>query len=101
MLKVFYVILLAIFVFISLIFRDLNQQEVLINYFFSELLVETAWLVIASFLSGIVFCSIFIGIEILKIKRKLKLQIRGEKKLSLEFQDFKRDRDADKDTGRL
>ena len=101
MLKVFYVILLAIFVFISLIFRDLNQQEVLINYFFSELLVETAWLVIASFLSGIVFCSIFIGIEILKIKRKLKLQIRSEKKLSLEFQDFKRDRDADKDTGRL
>ena len=101
MLKVFYVILLAIFVFISLIFRDLNQQEVLINYFFSEVLVETAWLVIASFLSGIVFCSIFIGIEILKIKRKLKLQIRREKKLSLEFQDFKRDRDADKDTGRL
>lgn len=101
MLKVFYVILLAIFVFISLIFRDLNQQEVLINYFFSELLVETAWLVIASFLSGIVFCSIFIGIEILKIKRKLKLQIRSEKKLSLEFQDFKRDRDADKDTDRL
>ncbi len=101
MLKVFYVILLAIFVFISLIFRDLNQQEILINYFFSEVLVETAWLVIASFLSGIVFCSIFIGIEILKIKRKLKLQIRSEKKLSLEFQDFKRDRDADKDTGRL
>ena len=101
MLKVFYVILLAIFVFISLIFRDLNQQEVLINYFFSEVLVETAWLVIASFLSGIVFCSIFIGIEFLKIKRKLKLQIRSEKKLSLEFQDFKRDRDADKDTGRL
>ena len=101
MLKVFYVILLAIFVFISLIFRDLNQQEVLINYFFSEVLVETAWLVIASFLSGIVFCSIFIGIEILKIKRKLKLQIRSEKKLSLEFQDFKRDRDADKYTGRL
>ena len=101
MLKVFYVILLAIFVFISLIFRDLNQQEVLISYFFSEVLVETAWLVIASFLSGIVFCSIFIGIEILKIKRKLKLQIRSEKKLSLEFQDFKRDRDADKDTGRL
>ena len=101
MLKVFYVILLAIFGFISLIFRDLNQQEVLINYFFSEVLVETAWLVIASFLSGIVFCSIFIGIEILKIKRKLKLQIRSEKKLSLEFQDFKRDRDADKDTGRL
>ena len=101
MLKVFYVILLAIFVFISLIFRDLNQHEVLINYFFSEVLVETAWLVIASFLSGIVFCSIFIGIEILKIKRKLKLQIRSEKKLSLEFQDFKRDRDADKDTGRL
>ena len=101
MLKVFYVILLAIFVFISLIFRDLNQQEVLINYFFSEVLVETAWLVIASFLFGIVFCSIFIGIEILKIKRKLKLQIRSEKKLSLEFQDFKRDRDADKDTGRL
>ena len=101
MLKVFYVILLAIFVFISLIFRDLNQQEVLINYFFSEVLVETAWLVIASFLSGIVFCSIFIGIEIFKIKRKLKLQIRSEKKLSREFQDFKRDRDADKDTGRL
>ena len=101
MLKVFYVILLAIFVFISLIFRDLNQQEILINYFFSEVLVETAWLVIASFLSGIVFCSIFIGIEILKIKRKLKLQIRTEKKLSREFQDFKRDRDADKDTGRL
>lgn len=101
MLKVFYVILLAIFVFISLIFRDLNQQEVLINYFFSEVLVETAWLVIASFLSGIVFCSILIGIEILKIKRKLKLQIRSEKKLSREFQDFKRDRDADKDTGRL
>lgn len=101
MLKVFYVILLAIFVFISLIFRDLNQQEILINYFFSEVLVETAWLVIASFLSGIVFCSIFIGIEIFKIKRKLKLQIRSEKKLSLEFQDFKRDRDADKDTGRL
>tara|TARA_B100001142_G_scaffold293658_1_gene313395 strand:- start:314 stop:619 length:306 start_codon:yes stop_codon:yes gene_type:complete len=101
MLKVFYFILLAIFVFISLIFRDLNQQEVLINYFFSEVLVETAWLVIASFLSGIVFCSIFIGIEILKIKRKLKLQIRTEKKLSREFQDFKRDRDADKYTGRL
>ena len=101
MLKVFYVILLAIFVFISLIFRDLNQQEVLISYFFSEVLVETAWLVIASFLSGIVFCSIFIGIEILKIKRKLKLQIRTEKKLSREFQDFKRDRDADKYTGRL
>ncbi len=101
MLKVFYVILLAIFVFISLIFRDLNQQEILINYFFSEVLVETAWLVIASFLSGIVFCSIFIGIEIFKIKRKLKLQIRSEKKLSREFQDFKRDRDADKDTGRL
>ena len=101
MLKVFYVILLAIFVFISLIFRDLNQQEILINYFFSEVLVETAWLVIASFLSGIVFCSIFIGIEILKIKRKLKLQIRTEKKLSREFQDFKRDRDADKYTGRL
>ena len=101
MLKVFYVILLAIFVFISLIFRDLNQQEVLINYFFSEVLVETAWLVIASFLSGIGFCSILIGIEILKIKRKLKLQIRSEKKLSREFQDFKRDRDADKDTGRL
>ena len=101
MLKVFYVILLAIFVFISLIFRDLNQQEVLINYFFSEVLVETAWLVIASFLSGIVFCSIFIGIEILKIKRKLKLQIRTEKKLSREFQDFKRDRDEDKYTGRL
>ena len=101
MLKVFYVILLAIFVFISLIFRDLNQQEVLISYFFSEVLVETAWLVIASFLSGIVFCSIFIGIEILKIKHKLKLQIRSEKKLSLEFQDFKRDRDADKYTGRL
>jgi uncharacterized membrane protein YciS (DUF1049 family) len=101
MLKVFYVILLTIFVFISLIFRDLNQQEVLINYFFSEVLVETAWLVIASFLSGIVFCSIFIGFEILKIKRKLKLQIRSEKKLSREFQDFKRDRDADKDTGRL
>ena len=101
MLKVFYVILLAIFVCISLIFRDLNQQEVLINYFFSEVLVETAWLVIASFLSGIVCCSIFIGIEILKIKRKLKLQIRNEKKLSREFQDFKRDRDADKDTGRL
>ena len=101
MLKVFYVILLAIFVFISLIFRDLNQQEILINYFFSEVLVETAWLVIASFLSGIVFCSILIGTEILKIKRKLKLQIRSEKKLSREFQDFKRDRDADKDTGRL
>jgi hypothetical protein len=48
-LKVFYIISLAIFVFISLIFRDLNQQEVLINYFFSEVLVETAWLVIASF----------------------------------------------------
>ena len=65
MLKVFYVILLAIFVLSSLVFRDLNQQEVLINYFFSEVLVETAWLVIASFLTGIVMCSIFIGIEIL------------------------------------
>jgi uncharacterized membrane protein YciS (DUF1049 family) len=101
MLKVFYIILLAIFVFISLIFRDLNQQEVLINYFFSELLVETAWLVMASFLSGIVLCAIFIGIEILKIKRKLKLQIRIEKKLSREIKDFKRDSNADKNTDRL
>jgi uncharacterized membrane protein YciS (DUF1049 family) len=101
MLKVFYIISLVIFVFISLIFRDLNQQEVLINYFFSEVLVETAWLVIASFLSGLGLCSIFIGIEILKIKRKLKLQIQREKKISREFNEFKRDRDADKDTGLL
>jgi len=98
MLKVFYVILIAIFVFCSFVFRDLNQQEVLINYFFSEVLVETAWLVVASFLSGIVLCSIFIGVEILKIKRKLKLQIRNEKKIVQEFKDFKRDTDADKDT---
>ena len=42
-----------------------------------------------------------LGIEILKIKRKLKLQIQSEKKISREFNDFKRDRDADKDTSRL
>jgi uncharacterized membrane protein YciS (DUF1049 family) len=101
MLKVFYVILLAIFVLSSLVFRDLNQQEVLINYFFSEVLVETAWLVIASFLTGIVMCSIFIGIEILKIKRKLKLQIQSEKKIVEQFKNFKRDRDAHNDTAHL
>ena len=98
MLKVFYVILLVAFIFCSFVFRDLNQQEVLVNYFFSEILIETSWLVVVSFLSGVLFSAIFIGVEIIKIRRRLKMQIRSEKKIRKQLAQLEQGTTVDHDT---
>jgi len=69
----------------------------LINYFFSEVVMETSWLVVGSFLSGVLLCSIFVGVEILKVKRKLHIQIRSEKKIKKQLQNLKQDTGSDDD----
>jgi uncharacterized integral membrane protein len=85
MVSLFYVFCIFFLMLSGFVFHDLNNQLIVINYYFGALTLQSSWIVIASFLAGIIFCIFFTGIEMIRARRALSGSRRSELQLKREL----------------
>ena len=85
MVSLFYVLCVFFLMLAGFVFHDLNNQLIVINYYFGVMTFQTSWIVIASFLAGIMFCILFTGLELIRARRRLRISRRSELRLKREL----------------
>ena len=85
MVSLFYVLCVFFLMLAGFVFHDLNNQLIVINYYFGVMTFQTSWIAIASFLAGIMFCICFTGLELIRSRRSLRVSRRSELRLKREL----------------
>ena len=85
MVSFFYVLCVFSLMLSGFVFHDLNNQLIVINYYFGIMTFQTSWIVIASFLAGIMFCILFTGLELIRARISLRISRRSELRLKREL----------------
>ena len=85
MVSFFYVLCVFSLMLSGFVFHDLNNQLIVINYYFGIMTFQTSWIVIASFLAGIMFCILFTGLELIRARISLRISRRSEMRLKREL----------------
>ena len=85
MVSLFYVLCVFFLMLAGFVFHDLNNQLIVINYYFGVMTFQTSWIAIASFLAGIMFCICFTGLELIRARRSLRISRRSELRLKREL----------------
>jgi uncharacterized integral membrane protein len=86
MVSLFYALCVFFLMLAGFVFHDLNNQLIVVNYYFGILSLQASWIIIASFLAGIIFCIFFTGIELVRARKSLNASRRTEIQLKRELE---------------